>query len=369
MKDNGDRPSTTRETLAEYLGRWLPVHATQVRPSTLYSYQAALKWVLAPPPGAPPIGSIRLSKLTVAAFDSLYAYMDAQGIQRTAQYLHGIVRRALKDAVKKGVISKNPTDFATVPRRQRTGEEVVVVRAMEKAQAERFLNAAREEERYSALWHVLLLGALRPCEAFGLKWSDVDFDVGTVHVTRNLSRTGVDREKHPDGWVLTPPKTRRSRRTIPLPPVAMKELRKWRALQKWERQTCQGEYRDRGFVFTADLNSRTNKAGSPMDLSNLAAPFRRVMEKAGLGEYSSEPEKPAGQPGPKKNRSFKPAFRIYDLRHTGASLLLLAGVPLKVVSERLGHSTIVLTADTYGHLIGGQEHEPAAKLEAMFGTV
>jgi integrase len=147
---------------------------------------------------------------------------------------------------------------------------------------------------------------------------------------------------------------------VPLPPVAMRELRHWQKLQEWERRTFQGEYQDYGFVFTTEV-------GSPLELSNLCrGPYRRVMERAGLGEYGPEPKKPRSGPTPK--RPFTPAMRIYALRHTGASLLLLAGVPLKVVSERLGHSSIVLTADVYGHLTGEMAQDPADKLEAMFGT-
>ncbi len=159
------------------------------------------------------------------------------------------------------------------------------------------------------------------------------------------------------GWRLGKPKTRKSRRTVPLPTVAMRELKAWRTKQKRDRLAAGKEWQDHGFVFTTEI-------GTP--LHGARKSFVRVMADAGLGEWGPEPQKPKA--GPKPRRKFKPAFRIYDLRHTCATLLLLGGVPLKVVSERLGHSTITLTADTYSHVLPTMQEAAADALEAMFGA-
>lgn len=361
LKDHGDRPSTTKLTLAEYLDQWLTVHAGQVRDVTIYNYRRSLtRWVIQPTNGAPPIGACRLSKLNVQQFDKLYIYMREAGIQpRGIRYLHSMLKRALKDAVRKGIVPKNAAEYATVPKADHAGEDDDErVQALDQQQSERFLAAARQD-RLSALWHVLLLGMVRPCEAFALKWTDVDFEAGTIRVRRSLSRTGLDREKDPLGWKLTPPKTKKSRRTIPLPPVAIRELRAWKAAQARERLQLGSEYQHHGFVFTSET-------GTPLDLNNVCArPYRRVMAAAGLGEHGPQPNKPRS--GPTARRPFTPSMRIYGLRHTGATLLLLAGESLKVVSERLGHASIVLTADTYSHVLPTMQQAAADKLEAMFG--
>jgi integrase len=365
-KDDGEALSTSRKTLAEWLGEWLELHSEQVRDVTIYNYRMMVNhWILKPAKGAPPIGSIQLTKLNVAAFDRLYRHMSEQGVRpRTVQALHQVLRSALKAAVKKGYLSRNPTESATVPKPNAKGEEqeedadAAEVHALSQEQAGRFLSAAKEDDRYSALWHVLLTGGLRPCEAFALKWQRVDFEAGEVHVDMSLTRIGLDKEQHPLGWKLTATKTKKSRRPVPLPDITMRELRRWQKLQAWEKRTFRGEYQDHGFVFTTEV-------GSPLDLSNLyRGPWSRVMERAGLGEYGPEPKKPRSGPTPK--RPFKPSRRVYDLRHTHATLLLMDGEDLLVVSRRLGHSTIKLTADTYASVTKERSEGVASRFDRMF---
>jgi integrase len=362
-KDNGETPGLTRTTLAEWLEDWLKSHGPQVRDVTIYNYRTVVnRWILNPKNGAPPIGSTPLRKLGPASFEKLYRYMREQGIgDRGIRTLHEILRPALFDAVKKGHIGRNPVALATAPKINAKGEEeeedAAEAHALTKEEAGRFLTAARED-RYSALWHVLLMGGLRPCEAMGLRWQDVDFERGAVEVRKSLSRVGVDREKFPLGWKLTEPKTKKSRRTVPLPDAAMRELRRWKKLQAWERRTFEGEYQDHGVVFTTEV-------GSPVDHGNLASrSWRRVMEEAGLGEWGPESKKPKS--GPTRRRPFTPSHRIYDLRHTHATLLLMDGEDLLVVSRRLGHSTIKLTADTYGSVTPERADGAALRLDRMF---
>ena len=129
-------------------------------------------------------------------------------------------------------------------------------------------------------------------------------------------------------------------------------------LPKRDRLRVGPEWQDHNFVFTTEL-------GTP--LHGARRSFARVMEAAGLGELGPQPERKA-RSGPAPKRPFKPAFRIYDLRHTCATLLLLEGESLKVVSERLGHASITLTADTYSHVLPTMQRAAADKLDAMFGT-
>ncbi len=363
LKGSGRSPVVTRQTLAQYLTGWLETSvAGQVRRVTFDSYRASVsRWILKPTNGAPPIGSVPLRRLSVHSFDALYTYMAEYGLRREIKYLHGIVKRALRDAVKRNILPSNPAEYASVPKADASGEVEAaegVGKTMTREEAGRFLLCARVE-RLSALWHVLLTGGLRPSEAFALRWADVDFGEGAVDVKRTLTRS-VDRKKHPAGWAFARPKTAKSRRHVPLPAVTMRELRAWRGIQNQERLLLGPEWQDHGLLFTTEF-------GTPLDLSNLrTGSFRRVMEGAGLGTWGPERRKPRS--GPTARRPFTPSHRIYDLRHTCASLLLMDGEDLLTVSRRLGHSTITLTADTYAHVAPQRAEAAAARFDKMFGT-
>ncbi|MCX6027020.1 MAG: site-specific integrase [Chloroflexi bacterium] len=360
----------TRDTFATYLRHWLDVKAGEIRPRTLSDYRDVLfRWILSrapndpvrrpePPKDSPQLGTVRMDKLNAKGLEVLYNWMAAHGKSAgTIRSLHKILSQALKAAARKGSIPRNWAEVADVPKAQERGadaERGPSIRALTKEQAVAFLAAARAD-RYSALWHVLLLGGLRPGEAFGLKWSDVEFEERRIHVVRSLSRV-----KGIKGWQLTLPKTKNGRRSVPLPPVAMWELRGWKKKQAEERLALGPEWQDHGFVFTTHC-------GAPLEGSNVhGSSFRWIMAKAGLGEWGPEPAKPRS--GPTKRRPFKPAFRVYDLRHSCATLLLLAGESVKVVSERLGHASVVLTLDTYSHVLPTMQEQAAARLEQMFGT-
>lgn len=372
MKDKNIRPATSRETLAEYLDRWLDVYSGQVRDSTIYNIRKTLgKWVLNPRSGTPPIGGKQLRKLTYGDFEKLYRHMVEQGKRpRAIRYLHGTLKRALKEGVAKDGLPYNPALDARLPKENPKAEikaadedhadegaAAVVLReigALNREQATRF-QAAAKDDRYSAFWHILLTTGLRPGEALALKWPYVDLAKGEVRVRATLNRLGVK------GWKLTMPKTEDSERTVPLPLVTVQELRKWKKQQAEERLAAGKEWQDHGFVFTTEK-------GSPHSLSNLSRRhFRRVMKQAGLGEDGPEvPEKPNGQPGPKKQRQFIPTVRMYALRHTFASLLLADGVPLLVVSRLLGHKNINTTADVYGKVQPEEQQEATAHFDTIF---
>jgi len=184
--------------------------------------------------------------------------------------------------------------------------------------------------RFKALFSLLVTTGMRPGEALGLKWRDIDLEGGRVTVNRTLTWVG-------ENWSLDEPKTARSRRTIPIPPSISKDLEEHRKKQTVEKlKAKEGEYKDYELVFAS-------QTGSPLDQHNiLNRYFRPVLEKAGL-----------------------PYIRLYDLRHTCATLLLSAGENPKIVSERLGHASITLTMDTYSHVLPDMQKAATEKLETM----
>ena len=371
-KDMGALKQPSKEPLSKYLQRWLDnVKAGRVRARTLHDYQGMIRrYVQEPPEGAPPIGKIRLHRLQGGAFEELYAHLwREEGLSpRTLQYLHTILRQALGHAVKTGALPRNPTDNVKPPKQAREGgTPKKAMRAMSREQAGRFMEEARKED-LAALWGVLLLGGLRPGEAFGLRWEDVDLEAGRLHVRHSLTRRGVPklcacghprkvhgkdghggckedgckgckRYRSAKGWKLVEPKTARARRVVVLPEVATALLREHRKRQAETRLKLGSEWAGHGFVFTATF-------GTPLDLANLYGQFKALLKAAELGTD----------------------FRLYDLRHTCATLLLLAGEHAKVVSERLGHASVTLTLDTYSHVLPSMQEGSADKLEAMFGS-
>lgn len=360
-KDKGALTAPSKEPLAKYLQTWLDdVKEGRIRTRTLYDYRGIVdRYIKDPPEGMPAIGMIRLHRLTPAAFQNLYAYMwkDLELSPRTIRYLHTILRQALGHAVLTGALARNPTDAVKPPTQERPkdaepeGQEKAV-RAMLEEEAGRFKEAARED-RYYALWVLLLTGGLRPGEALALGWPDVNLEEGRVHVRRSITRRGVE------GWKFVEPKTKKARRVVVLPSVAVQALKEWRTAQAKEKLLLGAEYEDNGLVFATEF-------GKALDPGNLSSRnFRRIMAAAKLGEWETVS---VGGRVKKETRRFRPAFRVYDLRHTCATLLLKGGVNAKIVQERLGHASITLTLDTYSHVLPDMQEGAADALEAMFGS-
>lgn len=321
-RDTGTFVEPSRETLAEFLDKWLDTVVKQrVRERTYLDYRDRLKWYV-----KPVLGDKKLSQITAEDIQTMYNKMLEDGLSpRTVRYTHTILKNALQQAVKWGKLYRNPADLVDLPRQKK--EEMKVLTP---EQAARFMEATVYSP-WKAFFSLLLASGMRPGEALGLKWSDIDFKNKRVTVNRALVRTAGG------GWKLEEPKTARSRRTIPLPASVMADLEEHKKNQAAEKLKAKpGTYNDQGFVFAASN-------GEPMSDKNIfRRHFKPLLEAAGL-----------------------PDIRLYDLRHTCATLLLASGVNPKVVSERLGHASVTLTLDTYSHVLPDMQKEAAEKLEGM----
>jgi integrase len=346
LRTMGGLRETSRAPLTNYLKAWLKdVAKPRVRTRTFVEYEATLtRYIFKPPEGAPPLGTVKMHQLSTEAIQKLYTWLsdekEGRGLSpRTVASLHAVLRSALNHAASTGAIARNPAHYAKPPRQVRKE-----MKAMTEKEAKAFLEAAAED-RFHGLWVLLVSTGLRPGEGLGLKWTDLEGD--RLRVQRSLTRRGVK------GWKLTEPKTDRARRTVVLPPVAVKALRGQKKRQAEERLKAGTAWKDHGFMFTTGT-------GEPMDQINLYRKnFQGTLQAADLGTWKGE----------EPNRTFEPGFTMYSLRHTAASLALRAGVNVKVVSAMLGHASVTLTLDTYTHLIESQQEDVAERMEKVLGGV
>jgi integrase len=313
-------------TVSEYLDRWLRDSVQgSVRASTYKSYGQQVRRYL-----KPSLGQMKLRKLNPMHVQGLYREMQDRGLSaRTVQYAHAVLHRALEQATRWGMVGRNVAKDVDSPQVKR--EEM---RPLNRDQTRTLLKAA-EGHRLEALYIVAVHTGMRPGELLALKWDDVDLDSGTLQLNRALS----------DGEFTTP-KTARSRRRIKLTIASVKALRAHRKRQLEERIQRAGLWQDYGFVFPSNYGFVfPSTVGTPLNHRNLVRSFKALLTRAGLSQ----------------------AVRLYDLRHTCATLLLSRNVHPKYVQELLGHASIALTLDTYSHVIPGMDGGTASAMEDALG--
>lgn len=317
QRHRGQPVTNDRHRLSDFLREWLDaVVRPSTRPRTLESYRNAVETHI-----IPALGHIRLNELSPAHIQQLLAEQTEKGLSpRTAEYTWQVLRRALRVAVEWGLVIRNVAESVKPPRPQRSE-----VTPLDLSEIRKLLKTA-EEHRLSAAFNLALTTGVRRGEILGLRWEDLDLEGGRLRVTGALQRVEGRLKR-------TAPKSDRSRRSIALPTSAATTLRRWKAIQAQERLAAGSEWADTGFVFTTDL-------GQPIDPRNFLRQWHRLLDDTEL------PRRP-----------------LHNARHSAASLMLSEGVPLKVVQEVLGHSTIRLTADLYGHLMPGDEERAAAAID------
>jgi integrase len=306
------------QTVAEYLDGWLEARRHSIRVATHLNYRTGIKWL------NPHIGSIRLNKLAPATIQQAYADMLGRGLSgRSVQISHSLLRTALRQAVRLGLINRDPTDAVTCPRRGR--HEMSVLTA---DQAYRLFESTASDPLH-ALWVTLASTGLRIGEALGLKWDDIDLEERTLSVRRAIQR------QPGKGLVFVEPKTLAGRRTVNLTSTAAEALRAHRTRQIKHRLAIGSMWQDQGIIFASEI-------GAPLDASNAYHRFQKALIAAGL-----------------------PRMRLHDLRHTAATLMLSEGIHPRIAQEMLGHSNITQTM-AYSHVLPTMQKEAAEKLERAF---
>lgn len=330
QKEQGLSVPDDRLTVREFLQRWLiEVAEVNVRPSTAVRYRQLIDRH-----AIPRLGSTRLSRLRPGTLQSLYADKVKHGLApRTVGHVHRVLHRALRDAVRWGLVTVNVCDAVDPPRVRRTE-----IRALTPGQARRLLGAAAEDP-LEALYVLALTSGLRQGELLALKWADVDLDAGKARIQRTVRRIPgaviADGRRERGAMVESEPKSLSSNRAVTLTPLAVAALRRHRIRQARARLAA-SVWEDHDLVFA-------NGAGKHIEPQN-------VQRRSWL---------------PLLSAAELPRIRFHDLRHTAATLLLTEGVHPRVVQELLGHSSISLTLGTYSHVLPDMQTEAVAKMQAL----
>jgi integrase len=322
--DAGTYTDPSRMTLSAWLQQWLDEAQHKVARKTLQRYREIVKLHL-----VPALGAIALAKLQPAHIQAYYAAALASGRRdgsgglspQTVVHHDRVLNVAMKRARALRLIPTNPVEDVSRPAVNRHEIEV-----LEPAESAALLAAARTTRMFPIVFLALATG-LRRGEVLGLRWSDVDLERRTLTVAQSLEQTK-------EGLRFKTPKTKRSRRTIALLPSLVEELQAHRARQAAERLAL-GMGRDpAGLVFT-------RIDGGPIQPDSVTKMFARIVARAKIRPIS-----------------------FHGLRHTHATDLLRAGVHPKITSERLGHSSIAITMDTYSHAIPGLQEDAAQRIDA-----
>ena len=308
-------------TLGEFLtGEWLPAKRATVKASTWASYDLQTAAYVVPSP----LGQMPLTAIGGPQLTAFYGWLlehgrrDGRGglAPKSVRNIHVMLHKALADAVRWERVARNAADAADPPRKHTPDQRVWTATEMRT-----FLESARNDRLFAA-WMLLATTGMRRGEVLGLRWSDVDLERATVTIRQ--TRVSV-------GYVVetTTPKSRKGCRTIALPPSAVEALRKHRRVQRLQRAAHGDSWPDSDLVVV-------RRDGSMIHPQRFTELFNRLVERMGL-----------------------PAIRLHDLRHSYVTTLLRARVPLKVVSQRIGHSDPFITMAAYQAVLPADDQDAA----------
>jgi len=324
---NGIYIEPTKTTLGEWLDRWLTTYKKgQIKPITYEGYESLIKVHI-----QPALGNIPMAKLQANVLQNFYneklehGRADGEGglSTRMVRYFHAVIRQALEQAVKEGILNRNVADATSPP---------VIKNKQMKPLSEDELLSFLEAAKHDRLFTAYLLAAttgLRRGELLGLCWDCVDLEAGSIAVKRQLIPLK-------SGLVLQEDtKSRSSKRNISLTDDAIRELKAHKRRQAQEKLAMGEAYQNLNLCFCKE-------DGSYLRPENFVKVFQQQLESAGL-----------------------PKVRLHDLRHGHASLLLQRGIPAKMVQERLGHSSITMTLNLYSHVTPEMAKTAAASLNGL----
>lgn len=311
-RDEGIVAGSEGLTVEKYMDRWLESIKDRVRPGTYKPYEAITRLHI-----KPTLGRTKLDKLSAMQLEKLYHQKLKSGLSaRRVRYIHVTIRKALKDAVRLQLLSRNVGDAAIPPRPAKTEITPLTLDEMRS-----LLDAARGD-RFEALYVLAVTTGMRQGELIGLQWKDIDLDGSTLRVNRSVYE-----------GIVSLPKTNAGRRTIRLSKLSVSALKQHRVNAATRNE------RISEWVFP-------NTNGTPIGHQNLHnRSWKPLLRRAGLPH----------------------SVRFHDLRHSCISLLLAKGVPVKVVSEMSGHADISVTLSVYGHVLPDMQGTAADEIDEALG--
>ncbi len=310
-------------TVQEYIEQWLEeIHKPTVKLSTHKNYRELLvNYII------PGLGRIKLQALTPQQVQAFYSKKLSDGLSpKTINNIHGLLHKALSNAVKWNILPRNVCDAVTPPRIPRKEKTVLTIE-----QAYTLLRQIKNH-RMEALFTLAMVTGMRCGELLALRWQDIDLANCSLQVKRTVNyMKGY-------GHVESEPKTVKSRRQIRLPLFVVEVLLRHRTRQEEQRRESANAWIDRDLVFTT-------VEGNYIALTTLRRAFNSVLKQAGL-----------------------PHMRFHDLRHSAATILLSRGTHPKVVQEILGHSQIAMTLDVYSHVLPSMQEDVTKRWDDDFGA-
>ena len=298
-------------------------------------YAPGYEWFshsLAPKPQYEGQFRVRLDGQGVEKPYDMYSELLADGHQtkegglsaKTVRYIHTIIHKALSDAVDAGIVSVNVAERAKPPRSLALGSNEM--NCWEPEELREFLELV-QGNRLETAWHLAAMTGMRRGEILGLRWKDVDIETARISVRQALVSVGYE--------VLKSSPKNHQARVIDLDPGTVEQLKAHQSRQTAEREEWADDYEDSDLVFCRE-------DGSPIHPHSLSQAFERLVKNSGLRR-----------------------IRLHDLRHTHATIAVRAGVPVKVISERLGHESPAFTLKQYAHVMPGMQAEAAKEIAAV----
>lgn len=329
--NTGQYVEPSKIILKDFLSQWTEDSVKQQnKKSTASSYQYLLDSHVIQEIGAMPIDKIKpfhLQQLYRKKLES--GKLNGKGglSSTTVRRIHNVLHKAFSTAVKWQLLQVNPADAVDAPRQNKNEMSYLT-----RDQVEDFLEAA-EDSSYKPLYLTAIMTGLRRGELLGLRWSDVDLATGQATIKQTIVKL------HDGSLAVEMPKTKSSARTVAFSSSVTAALKDHKRAQAEHRLKLGESYENNNLIFAS-------ASGTPINPGNLYRHFKATLRKAQL-----------------------PNIRFHDLRHTHATLMLEQGVHVKVVSERLGHSSIQITLDTYSHVLPNLQSDAAETLDqAIFGN-
>lgn len=328
--DNGVYFEPTQLKVGQWFDMWLAEYIGNVKPFTVASYKTQVNVHI-----KPKLGATRLSALSTHQIQVFYNELykgtgEETGLSpKTIKNIHGVLHKALEQAVKLGYIKYNPSDACTLPRWERKE-----IRPLEGTEVSAFLKAI-DGHKYETVYTVTLFTGMRQGEVLGLTWPCVDFERGTIQINKQLQK-----EKNKSGHYQLVSIKNDKARTIAVPAYVLEALRRQRIVQsEWQLKAGSDWNNDLNLVFT-------NEVGGHLSHFTVYKHFKRVLTSLGL-----------------------PEVRFHDLRHSYAVAALESGIDVKTVQENLGHHTAAFTLDVYGHVSERMKLEGAARMQEYISSV